>query len=235
MRTDINMTDSRWLPLEANPEVMNKYVEKLGMKMTWKFCDVYGLDEDLLAMVPQPVCSVLLLFPVNRKHEEYREQEARKLEEQHVDSDIYFMKQTIGNACGTIGILHALCNNQDKLEFDDGYLKDFIARTNPMSPDERGAHLEGDEGITEAHEDSAQEGQTEAPHRDASVDLHFIALVHRGGNIYELDGRKPSPINHGPSSAGSFLKDAARVCKDFMARDPSEMRFTVVALARGDN
>ena len=28
---------------------------------------------------------------------------------------------------------------------DDGYLKDFIARTNPMSPDERGAHLEGDE------------------------------------------------------------------------------------------
>lgn len=44
-----------------------QYVEKLGMKMTWQFHDVYGLDADLLAVVPQPVCSILLLFPVNRK------------------------------------------------------------------------------------------------------------------------------------------------------------------------
>lgn len=28
---------------------------------------------------------------------------------------VYFMKQTIGNACGTIGALHAIANNQDKL------------------------------------------------------------------------------------------------------------------------
>jgi hypothetical protein len=44
---------------------------------------------------------------------------------------------------------------------DDGYLKEFIAKTRTMSPEERGAHLEKDEGITEAHEGSAQEGQTE--------------------------------------------------------------------------
>ena len=27
----------------------------------------------------------------------------------------YFMKQTIGNACGTIGVLHSLANNQDAI------------------------------------------------------------------------------------------------------------------------
>lgn len=36
---------------------------------------------------------------------------------QHVSEDVYFMKQTIGNACGTIAMLHAICNNQDRLEF----------------------------------------------------------------------------------------------------------------------
>lgn len=30
---------------------------------------------------------------------------------------MYFMKQTIGNSCGTIGLIHAVANNQDKLEF----------------------------------------------------------------------------------------------------------------------
>ena len=38
----------------------------------------------------------------------------------------------------------------------------------------------------EAHEESAQEGQTTAPDRDDKVDLHFIAFVHKNGKLYEL-------------------------------------------------
>jgi len=40
---------------------------------------------------------------------------------------------------------------------------------------------------------------------------------------------KKTPINHGKSS--DLLKDAVKVIKEFVARDPKEMRFTITALA----
>ncbi|KAL2310795.1 hypothetical protein Nmel_002470, partial [Mimus melanotis] len=70
-----------------------------------------------------------------------------------------------------------------------------------------------------------------APSIDEKVDLHFIALVNVGGHLYELDGRKPFPINHGETSDDSFLEDAIEVCKKFMERDPEELRFNAIALS----
>ena len=51
------------------------------------------------------------------------------------------------------------------------------------------------------------------------------------GFVSTVDGRKPSPINHGKTTPETFLQDAARVCQKFMSRDPENLRFTVVALA----
>ena len=62
----------RWLPIESNPEVMNKFLHNCGLpEDKWAISDVYGLDEALLAMLPQPVLSLMLLFPINEKYEEY--------------------------------------------------------------------------------------------------------------------------------------------------------------------
>lgn len=53
------------------------------------------------------------------QYESFRlEEEAKiKAQGQEVSSEVYFMKQTIGNACGTIGLIHAVANNQTHLEF----------------------------------------------------------------------------------------------------------------------
>lgn len=53
-------------------------------------------------------------------------------------------------------------------------------------------------------------------------------------NFWLSDGRQPSPVNHGSSSPETLLEDAARVCKDYMARNPGEVRFTMVALAASE-
>ncbi|XP_026529261.1 ubiquitin carboxyl-terminal hydrolase isozyme L3 [Notechis scutatus] len=100
-----------------------------------------------------------------------------------------------------------------------------------MNPEQRAKYLETYEAIRVTHESSAHEGQTEAPSIDDKIDLHFIALVNVDGILYELDGRKPFPINHGRSSVDTFLEDAVEVCKKFMERDPDELRFNAIALA----
>lgn len=226
----------RWLPLESNPAVMNKFLAGLGVPASWTIHDVYGLEEEMLNMVPQPVCAVILLYPFIEKGREFlkKSEEALEAEGQEISEKVYFMKQFVCNACGTVALIHAIANNTDKIELGDGALKDFMEKTMSLSPEERGHALEKDEGISKAHEESAQEGQTEAPDREDVVNEHFIALVEVEGNLYELDGRRKFPVNHGPTSADTLLQDAAKVCRQFMDRDPEESRFAIVALTASE-
>ena len=75
----------RWLPIESNPEVMNKFLHNCGLpKEQWAVADVFGLDEPLLAMLPQPVLSLMLLFPINDRYIEHctKQEEALKTSQQ---------------------------------------------------------------------------------------------------------------------------------------------------------
>lgn len=64
-----------------------------------------------------------------------------------------------------------------------------------------------------------------------TVLTHFVAFVCVGDKLYELDGREEGPIYHGPKTQASLLKDSTAVIKTFMARDPTERRVTITAMA----
>ncbi|KAJ8384855.1 hypothetical protein AAFF_G00197650 [Aldrovandia affinis] len=106
-----------WKPMEINPEMLNKVLSKLGVGGSWRFVDVLGLEDESLSSVPSPSCAVMLLFPLTQQHESFREKQMGKLGATKGNPKVYFLKQTVVNSCGTVGLLHAVANNQDKMEF----------------------------------------------------------------------------------------------------------------------
>lgn len=225
---------NRWIPLESNPETLTAQAHKLGMSKDAAFADVFGLEPDLLSMLPGPCLALLLLFPITDNTRKSDEAEKARIEKegQVVSPNVYFMKQTISNACGTIALLHAL-GNAAGISIG-GDFKIFYDATRNMKPDEIAKYVENDQSLASAHSDCAQEGQTEAPPLETSVTEHFVCLAPIDGHLYELDGRKEYPVNHGACTSDSFLTEGARVAKSFMARDPDNINFTVMALCRVD-
>ena len=222
----------RWLPIESNPEVMNSFLQKLGVPKEWEINDVFGLDPELLLMLPQPVLALLLLFPITEKYESFAREQEAAMKDVTVSDKLYYMKQTISNACGTVALMHAVINsvNSGQISLGEGPLKRFVEATRDLSPEERAVRLEDDDDICGAHDAAAREGQTRAPDREDQVDYHFVCFVSVDGGLYELDGRKSGPILKGKCGPDTFLNDAAAACKEYMTRDPENINFTIVAL-----
>ena len=163
------------------------------------YTDIYGLDPELLAMVPRPVLAVLLLFPINEAEEAFKDQQNARIEAgtQPKPENVFIMRQTIGNACGTIGLVHSIGNNLDSIELgtnDEGggtgaagarprHRRRVLVFMPPFTPDtntEEGSYLdkffkeakgkgrvevgeimERATDISVAHEEAANEGQTQ--------------------------------------------------------------------------
>ncbi|KAK3141887.1 hypothetical protein QOZ80_4BG0339500 [Eleusine coracana subsp. coracana] len=215
----------RWLPLEANPDVMNQFMWGLGVPEDVGFCDVYGLDDEMLAMVPQPVLAVLLLYPQDRIKES-QASTASSVETKEPSKNVYFTKQTVGNACGTVGIIHALENAASRIKLGQGsYFDRFYRQTADMDPTQRAAFLEEDQEMENAHSVAVTAGDTEA--KDGVIE-HYVCFSCVDGELYELDGGKSQPIYHGPSSSDSFLQDAAKVIKARVAQYSHSNNFNVM-------
>ncbi|OQS00212.1 ubiquitin carboxyl-terminal hydrolase [Thraustotheca clavata] len=228
----------RWFPLESNPNVMNDYIRRMGVPddCEYEFCDVYSTEDWALDMVLRPVLAVIMLFPIKAHTEEFAKGQQERIVKggQYVSPNVYFMKQTVGNACGTVGILHALGNVKDAIKFREGsFLDTFFKSTRGKTPEEIAAILEEDDELEENHTSAAQEGQSDQlEHVDDPINTHFVCFTTVDDKLYELDGRKAFPINHGLSSDDLVLENACNIINGYMQRDEGEIRFTIVALAK---
>ncbi|KAG8348138.1 putative Ubiquitin carboxyl terminal hydrolase family 1 [Trypanosoma vivax] len=227
-----------WLPLESNPDVLNDYLRTLGLtEPKIGFYDVYGLDPELLAMVPRKIHAFLLLYPISDAVEQgdaaALKQQEKEGEKFMADNKFFYSKQTISNACGTMGVLHAVLNNMavaGKVEAGST-LDEFFSKTKDMSPEERARFIESSSTLDEAHSAAASAGVSEKPPVDADVDLHFTCFVRIGGYCVELDGRKSRPLLHNRcSDEEGFVSAATAAILEKMNYDPASSRFNILAL-----
>lgn len=97
---------------------MSSLLHKLGLSKQIAFHDVYSIDEpELLSFVPRPAHALLLVFPVNEIYEKFRTAEDKDKPEYRgsgPEEEVVWYKQTIGNACGLIGLLHGVSNGEAK-------------------------------------------------------------------------------------------------------------------------
>lgn len=235
----------KWFPLESNPSLLNNYISKLGFDTSlYRFTDVFSTEDWALAMIPPGTVATVFLYPISPVQEEFRVKEAEE-ELSKADGDgagddpaVWHIKQRIGNACGTIGILHALANIPEPLKVaaitQDSWLGKFFDNCPAqLSSVAKAEILECDDDIESKHDaaTSDTQNQTNRGTLEDKVETHFVAIVHLNGILYELDGRKEKPIPHGSTTPETFLKDSSQVVQKFMDRDAGELRFTILALA----
>ena len=211
------INSGRWFPLESNPPLLNAYISKLGFDTSkYQFVDVFSTEDWALDMVPQPVAAVIMLYPITEPQEAHRANEkVETIPNQTVSDKVWFTAQRIGNACGTIGILHALANlsssdTQTCIKKGSWLDRFYASCPRSFSPADKAAVLENDKEIETMHDDATADdaNQTGRGELDDDVKTHFVALVNVDGELYELDGRKDAPIKHGNTEELTFLKDA---------------------------
>jgi ubiquitin carboxyl-terminal hydrolase L3 len=261
--------EKRWFPLESNPNLLNDYISNLGFSTAhYSFVDVFSTEEWALQMIGQPVLALVVLFPTTDKILERR----REIHESVAlssgvgnDDAVWYVKQRIRNACGTIGksgayrisfawitfatsktdtanllvfytaILHALANTPKSVQTPEiqqsSWLQSYLNKCIYSSPAEKAAMLENDTKIETLHEGATTHGQTNRPELNDTIDMHFVTFACIDERLYELDGRLSGPVCHGNTSEEEFLKDTTGVVSRLMEADPSELRFTMLALA----
>jgi len=217
----------KWKTLESNPDVINQFMHSLGVPSVWKFGDCFGLDTDALQFVPRPCIAMMFLFPTNSVGE--NKENSDVIQKDKPSDSIYFVKQLVDNACGTIAVVHAVANNLSKISLEDKALKKFIEQTKNKSPFERGQMLGFDSGIADAHQSSSEKGQTK-PDDVMQDDFHFICFTEIDGSLYQLDGGKPAPINHGPTTADKFVEDTAKIIQKNFIEKTKDLFFSVLTL-----
>ncbi|CAD0092374.1 unnamed protein product [Aureobasidium mustum] len=223
---------------------MNALAAKLELSSSLQFYDVYSLDDaELLAHIPRPALALLVIIPLTAAWDQNR-----KTEDEHTQDytgsgaqePVVWFKQTIGHACGSIGLLHSLINGP-AVEFitPGSDLANIRDQAIPLTMDKRAEMLYNNKPFEVAHKSVQEEGDS---HVDSSVERnggHFVSFVKSAGTLWELEGSRMGPLDRGSLgdeedvlSSKALEMGIKRIIKLNAGAGGGDMRFSCIALAR---
>ena len=192
------------IQIENNPEVMNALATRLGLSSSLTFYDVYSLDSSAFEHIPRPAFALLVIIPLTPSWAANRSAEDANKGPYtgHGDNEpVIWFKQTIGHACGSIGLLHSVINGPAMDFIIPGSDLDKIRKAAiPLKVAERAEMLYNNQAFENAHKSVEQDGDS---YSDAEVDReggHFVSFVKSGGKLWELEGDRKAPLERGSLS-----------------------------------
>ena len=229
-----------FIPLENNPSVFTDLVHRLGVSPKLGFYDIYSIDSpDLLAFIPRPVHALIFIAPADVYHRVRQSDSGGKeltYDGAGEGEPVVWFKQTIGNACGLIALLHSVANGSaTRFINPDSDLDRLLKQAVPLKPLPRAQVLYDSEELERAHMAVAFTGDTAAPMAAEPNGYHFISFVKgKDGHLYELEGSWNGPIDRGVLCEDEDVlceKALERSVRRFVKAAEENVEFSMVALA----
>ncbi|PYH91812.1 ubiquitin carboxyl-terminal hydrolase [Aspergillus ellipticus CBS 707.79] len=232
-----------WIMLENNPEVMTRLATTLGASPSLEFHDIYSLsDPSLLSHIPRPALALLAIIPLTPAWNHDRQAEDAQTPEYtgHGPSEpVIWFKQTIGHACGSIGLLHSVINGPAaEYVLPGSDLAGIRDAAVPLRMEERAQMLYDCGPFEAAHKSVEQVGDTAAFPVTEHVGQHFVAFVKAAGRLWELEGSRKGPIDRGGLEDDEDVLSPRALelgLKRMMRLEESgggDLRFSCIALAQ---
>ncbi|KDD74588.1 ubiquitin carboxyl-terminal hydrolase [Helicosporidium sp. ATCC 50920] len=214
-----------WATIESDPGVFTELLARLGVKNV-QVEELYSLDESTLDSL-KPIYGLIFLY----KWESQSAQSA-PVDRDYEHKGLFFAKQEVADACATQALLSILLNSA---EVDVGAeLQQFREFTMGFGPDMTGLAIGNSDLLRTAHNSFsvAHPVVLEPPADDESSEaFHFIAYVPVQGRLYEMDGTKEGPIDHGPCDQETWLSAATKEIGRRIEEHPSQgIKFNLMAM-----
>ncbi|XP_075403590.1 ubiquitin carboxyl-terminal hydrolase BAP1 isoform X1 [Tenrec ecaudatus] len=203
-----------WLELESDPGLFTLLVEDFGVKGV-QVEEIY----DLQSKCQGPVYGFIFLFKWIEERRSRRKVSTLVDDTSVIDDDIvnnmFFAHQLIPNSCATHALLSVLlnCSGVD-LGPTLSRMKDF---TRGFSPESKGYAIGNAPELAKAHNSHARPEPRHLPEKQNGLSavrtmeaFHFVSYVPITGRLFELDGLKVYPIDHGPWGEDEEWTDKAR-------------------------
>jgi ubiquitin carboxyl-terminal hydrolase L3 len=229
---------------ENNPEVMTPLAHKLGLSTDFEFYDVYSLTEpSLLSLIPRPVLALLVIIPLTpswRANRVSEDAEKGLYEGKGPEEPVVWFKQTLGHACGSIGLTHCLLNGPAREHISPGSIISRLREEAiPLGMEDRAKLLYDSKDFEDAHQSMAEVGDTIPPAmEDDKAGHHFVAFVKENGRLWELEGDRKGPLDRGALaddedvlSPKAIEMGLGRVIELEEKSGGNDLRFSCIALA----